>query len=438
MACEITPPPGGVGQTHRRGRSLLPVVSYALALIAGTTAVGTAAGAIGSVIGQATSSMEWIALLGILALAYGLHEFQLLRLPMPQARWQVPAAWARYGKVVQAALYGAVLGAEVFTFIPYAAFYVLLLAQVSVGPAGGATLGFVYGAMRALSTASAVYVSHSRRQDVNTLARHVMWAQEFFHQANGLVLVTVGADPASCDYRGSSVNGVISVSTRILHPVVRSILLPLILLLLVVGCSDRVTSRSMGTALPRGGAAGQSAAGFPADVALDPSPSASWALLNARPLRLPVIPSGTPCPVVQGVQVDPAYARAFGAGPVFGVLPALGTSSVIVYDAPGTGYVDGGGWYRLKTLWIASPSYHAEALIRGHQIDGPGMLEFTAGSAPPAPALQFATETGVASAGTQRGWRDRPSETLVRSPGCYAFQVDGFNFSEVIVFEARQ
>lgn len=34
-------------------------------------------------------------------------------------------------------------------------------------------------------------------------------------------------------------------------------------------------------------------------------------------------------------------------------------------------------------------------------------------------------------------WRALPSGTYVRAPGCYAYQVDGFGFSEVIVFEAR-
>jgi hypothetical protein len=31
------------------------------------------------------------------------------------------------------------------------------------------------------------------------------------------------------------------------------------------------------------------------------------------------------------------------------------------------------------------------------------------------------------------GWREFPYFTFVRSPGCYAWQVDGLSFSEVIV-----
>ncbi len=35
-------------------------------------------------------------------------------------------------------------------------------------------------------------------------------------------------------------------------------------------------------------------------------------------------------------------------------------------------------------------------------------------------------------------WRYDPSSTLRRGPGCYAFQVDGTNFSDVIVFAATR
>ncbi|MGH3305584.1 MAG: hypothetical protein ACRDOK_28745 [Streptosporangiaceae bacterium] len=32
------------------------------------------------------------------------------------------------------------------------------------------------------------------------------------------------------------------------------------------------------------------------------------------------------------------------------------------------------------------------------------------------------------------GWRDAPGDTWIKAPGCYAWQVDGLRFSEVIVF----
>jgi hypothetical protein len=37
-----------------------------------------------------------------------------------------------------------------------------------------------------------------------------------------------------------------------------------------------------------------------------------------------------------------------------------------------------------------------------------------------------------------KSWRYGPSFTIVPGPGCYAFQVDGTNFSKVIVFQAAR
>jgi hypothetical protein len=34
------------------------------------------------------------------------------------------------------------------------------------------------------------------------------------------------------------------------------------------------------------------------------------------------------------------------------------------------------------------------------------------------------------------GWRQWPGGTWLRTPGCYAWQIDGTDFSDVIVFEA--
>jgi hypothetical protein len=34
------------------------------------------------------------------------------------------------------------------------------------------------------------------------------------------------------------------------------------------------------------------------------------------------------------------------------------------------------------------------------------------------------------------GWREFPSYTRVRAPGCYAYQIGGTNFSRVVVFRA--
>jgi hypothetical protein len=49
------------------------------------------------------------------------------RLPVPSSRWQVPAAWSKFGQLVFGALFGAVLGTGVLTVVPYVGFYLLLV-----------------------------------------------------------------------------------------------------------------------------------------------------------------------------------------------------------------------------------------------------------------------------------------------------------------------
>lgn len=154
-----------------------------------------------------------------------------------------------------------------------------------------------------------------------------------------------------------------------------------------------------------------------------------WKELRQRPLRLPALKPGASCPTTSGREVSPHYGPALGEGPVYPVY--LGTDGAMYY---GDSTAEG-GWHFYKVLWIASPKYKGTALIRGRQLDGPNELRFDRGSDPPA-ELQFPLNTGVGSAGTADGWRDLPSYTRVRAPGCYAYQVDGPAFSEVIIFKA--
>jgi len=82
-----------------------------------------------------------------------------------------------------------------------------------------------------------------------------------------------------------------------------------------------------------------------------------------------------------------------------------------------------GGWYYFKVLWTSDPSYNGPVLVRGMQIDGSGEMRFS-DSNPPDPDLYFTASHGNVADVTY---------TRVNTPGCYAYQVDGINFSELIV-----
>lgn len=160
--------------------------------------------------------------------------------------------------------------------------------------------------------------------------------------------------------------------------------------------------------------------------------AATWARLAQRPLRLPTVAAGAPCPrgpVTAGAVPD--FPRVGGAGPIY----------VSGWDADGLHALRGrspatDGWYYVKQLWIAIPDYRDPALVRGRRLDGAGELRFADSFGPgvvtPEMARRLGEPHGTGPTGGMRIWG---GYTLLATPGCYAYQVDGTSFSEVVVFE---
>ena len=149
------------------------------------------------------------------------------------------------------------------------------------------------------------------------------------------------------------------------------------------------------------------------------APSASTAAL-VRPLALPTF--SAPCQRSTGHQVLPDVGLGLGDGPVWPVgFGADGQQSL------GQSL---NGWYAVKVLWAADPSYTGPVLVRGRRIDGDGLIRFSRDgtlSGPEELALDASRSGNV-----ERTW---PSYTLVQSPGCYAYQIDGTTFSHTVVFQ---
>ena len=148
--------------------------------------------------------------------------------------------------------------------------------------------------------------------------------------------------------------------------------------------------------------------------------------LEQRPLHLPTLAAGAPCMTTKGSQVSPDYGTALGNGPVYPV--GLGAEGVLKYAPPQN--FESGDWGGQKVLWVVSPAYHGLVLIRGGRLDSAGEVRFERGDIPP-DVLDF-DAIGL----DPSGWSGNPSYTRIRAPGCYAYQVDGVGFSEVIVFQA--
>ena len=154
--------------------------------------------------------------------------------------------------------------------------------------------------------------------------------------------------------------------------------------------------------------------------------AAAWEALR-RPLALPTLPAGAPCPRDAGRKVSPHFGPASGDGPVY---PTLGPDAVLGLE----GAREEGGWFYAKVLWFATPDYAGPVLVRGRRLDAPGELRFGEGAAP---AAELRLTGGGTVAGAP-GWRHWPSYTRLWAPGCYAYQVDGDGFSTVVVFQAVQ
>lgn len=156
---------------------------------------------------------------------------------------------------------------------------------------------------------------------------------------------------------------------------------------------------------------------------MNASPADEFAYL-ARTLRLPALALGEACPRSSGRLISNAFGSAFGDGPIY---PVFGSNESVIRPLP----IDAG--YRAKVLWVSDATYQGPVLIRGAQIDGPGVITFTAEGSPSTADLRL-LHASVTSEGEPAGWREWPSYTDVAGSGCYAYQVDGTFGTTVVTF----
>jgi hypothetical protein len=111
------------------------------------------------------------------------------------------------------------------------------------------------------------------------------------------------------------------------------------------------------------------------------------------------------------------------------VYVGLGTGGVVHYTEDN---LEHEGWYYHKTLWAIAPEYTDPVTISGHQVDGPGELRFNpAGEFPGQQLERLEVPEGSDE------WRYGPSDTLLRAPGCYVFDIRGPGLMRSITFLAR-
>jgi hypothetical protein len=189
-------------------------------------------------------------------------------------------------------------------------------------------------------------------------------------------------------------------------------------------------------------------AGLPAANA-SVAPASNLAEMRNRALLLPAVAANQACPITPHHDLNPVVNGGKGKGPGFGFGPGPAYLSGIDQLYPG-GFDN--------EVWLIDPAYNGPVLVRGHQINGAGLVEFQepitfpvggfsgAGSPPPSAPVRKVTIDGSpvpfyqeldlpAKPATDRFWRMFFARTHIEAPGCYAFQLDGVEFSLVIVFQ---
>jgi hypothetical protein len=157
-----------------------------------------------------------------------------------------------------------------------------------------------------------------------------------------------------------------------------------------------------------------------------PSTTTAVATLS-RPLHFPAITEGR-CPASRGHYVATPLARgvALGSGLVRVFINNAGDLRHGSAHLASTEFPE---WQALKTHFFTSPAYQGPFLVRAKRLDDPGPIAL---GATPAQAAPLVVPSGPAANG-MAGWREFPYSTFVKAPGCYAWQVDGRTFSEIIV-----
>jgi hypothetical protein len=186
----------------------------------------------------------------------------------------------------------------------------------------------------------------------------------------------------------------------------------------------------------------------PLPATFTPVPTSTPVILDAsvppdqRPLILPQLPPGDPCPMSKGSRetvprkdyIFCAGCFWFGSRPVYFALSFNGESEDATFSLDSVPYEDDA--YRAKTPWVSRPDYAGPILVRGRQLDGTGdkRLRFRAEESGPGEELKL---TAYGSPGSSY-WIFWPSSMWVPGPGCYGVQIDTLIGTDIVVFRATR
>jgi hypothetical protein len=181
-------------------------------------------------------------------------------------------------------------------------------------------------------------------------------------------------------------------------------------------------------------------------------PSPGPAEVLDRPLRFPRVLPGQSCPITRGRERRTGLigGYALGPGPAYPILAIRRDRNGIYHY--GSMLTDN-GWWIVETSWMIDAREQGAMLLRGASLTGAPLILFVAttgtrelnrqttfGKSPPIELYgQLVLLTGKDVPNISKsGTREYASATAILGPGCYAFQVDGKTFSNVIVFQTAR
>jgi len=150
-----------------------------------------------------------------------------------------------------------------------------------------------------------------------------------------------------------------------------------------------------------------------------------------RPLHFPVLRRGGRCPATPGRPIANPYLAGIALG-TGAVRPLIASAGDVRHGVADLDPANTPGWREFKTLWFSTPAYQGPFVIRATNLGASGPIRLGGSGALPATALPIVVPPGPTLNGGG-GWRTAPSGTWAKHPGCYAWQVDGLSFSDIIV-----
>jgi len=171
-------------------------MTYTLGSVMGGILIGAFLGSVGLLLTVPLDAHRNLFpfFIGLLAIAYAMHELRLVSLPYPQRQRQVPDHWRhRFHPYITAGLFGLLLSTGFITFIPTATYYILVLAVILHGaPFTSIFIFAIYGITRALLFLPFSWQNNAPGR-VERLTYYMDLTKPIIRQVNGFALATAGA-----------------------------------------------------------------------------------------------------------------------------------------------------------------------------------------------------------------------------------------------------